>query len=251
VLWLQVAAGGLIILVGTIAKLDTKAGDKVAAKWVVAGAFVKWIQGDGWWLFPTVLLLSGLLGLLRKLTGPPWVWGTVHHYLDVFAEDCFFGESSDPLHHHRVTLFRRVRWRWSWCKYPWSGWVVAVERSGHTTRDHISSFRAPDDADQAEGIAGKAWTTRGVIRISNLPDLQADPTRAAAKAYALATHISEVAAHRRRPRSRSLCGIPIEVKNKRWGVLVLDSRSPEGIKSDSELLYRPVAKFLGKLLERL
>jgi hypothetical protein len=53
--------------------------------------------------------------------------------------------------------------------------------------------------------------------------------------------------------ARSYLGIPIEVKGKRWGVVVLDSRDPNGIKPPDGVTYatyKVMAKFLERLLER-
>jgi GAF domain-containing protein len=53
--------------------------------------------------------------------------------------------------------------------------------------------------------------------------------------------------------ARSYLGIPIEVKGERWGVIVLDSRSPNGIRPPEGLpydTYRVMAKFLEQMLER-
>lgn len=48
---------------------------------------------------------------------------------------------------------------------------------------------------------------------------------------------------------RSITAIPIEVNNKRWGVLVLDSVHPTGISSDAISNYTVTLALIGRLLE--
>ena len=202
------------------------------------------------WLLPILVLVSGALGTIRRVVGPPWVWDAVHHSLDALQRDVFETEKEDALHHHRVTLFKRVGWRWCFAKWPWSGWLLPVERSGHTTQLTRAAFRAPDDADNAEGVAGLTWASNRVRVIENLPDLSVGRDEDF-EAYARATGVTVSWLKSNMPKSRSFGGIPVEVKSKLWGVLILDSRSPNGIKKDSTNLYRPMSKVLAKLLERV
>jgi len=195
--------------------------------------------------------MSGGLGLLKKLLGPPWLWNTVHSYLDSFREEAFNVGLDDAQHHHRVTLFRYKPWYWHFRRWPWSGWLVPVERSGHTTQASISVYRAPDDADKAEGVAGMTWARRRIVNVSNLPDLSEDPSRDDMQRYAKATGMNLEVVKKKRPKARSFCGIPVEIKGEVWGVLVLDSRSADGINTNSQILYRPLGKFLAKILERV
>jgi len=118
-------------------------------------------------------------------------------------------------------------------------------------------FLAPDDADAAEGVAGLAWSCNKMIPVSELPDLYADQTDENIRVYATRTWLSpdlvKKRLNKRYAMARSYLGIPIEVKGKRWGVLVLDSRGsdgilkPEGLRYDT---YKVMAKFLERLLER-
>jgi hypothetical protein len=129
---------------------------------------------------------------------------------------------------------------------------MPVERSGHTTRRRISIFLAPDDADRAEGIAGQTWAQNQVVLVSDLPSLEGnDVSQEIIQEYARRTWISEDFAHSRRPQARSFCGIPVEVKGKLWGVIVIDSRGTKVAGTRSVRLYTLVGRFLGKLLEKV
>jgi hypothetical protein len=116
---------------------------------------------------------------------------------------------------------------------------------------------APDEADHAEGVAGKAWSCNGILYKRKLPDLYSDTSKENVAAYANETWLAEELVRKRMEEglslARSYLGIQIEVKGKRWGVIVLDSRKPDGILTpkgrDSER-YSVMAKFLGRLLER-
>jgi hypothetical protein len=171
--------------------------------------------------------------------------------LDYYRAEVFAVGADDAMHHHRVTLFRYKGWCLVRRQWPWSGWLLAQERSGHTTRIGISIFKAPDDADQAEGVAGKTWAKAGVVNVSHLPDLDDAPQEKDFESYSRATGVSVEWLKKRRPKARSFCGIPVEVKGASWGVIVLDSRNPDGIPVSSEVHFRPVGRILGKLLERV
>lgn len=69
--------------------------------------------------------------------------------------------------------------------------------------------------------------------------------------YAQRTWIAETwVLQKQRRHARSFCGIPVQVKGKLWGVIVLDSHNPEAIDQNADKFYRLIGRFLGKLLER-
>jgi hypothetical protein len=127
---------------------------------------------------------------MRKVVGPPWLWDAIHSYLDSFRDYAFPDQPGDMLHEHRVTLFKHVRWRWCLKKWPWSGWLVPVERSGHTTRRTSAVFRAPDEANDAEGVAGVTWASKSAVPVPELPDLSGQPSVAEISEYAKKTFVS-------------------------------------------------------------
>ena len=202
-----------------------------------------------WATIPLLMVALGLMQVTRWMIGPPWVWDTIHYLLDRFR-DYVFEEESGPLHHHRVTLFKYVRVRFCFRRWPWSGWLVPIERSGHTTRRSRTTFLAPDDADRAEGIAGQTWAQNRVVPLAKLPDINENPSCDALTEYARQTFVAEAWLQKQRQHAHSFCGIPVEVKGKLWGVIVLDSRNPEAIDQNAIRFYSLIGRYLGKLLER-
>jgi hypothetical protein len=265
---LQYVSISLVPVVGGLTKLPTDQLSKWKTWLPIIEPIGFYVQNEAWWL---LLLLSGLAGISKfacAYIGEPWVWKTIQTTLDELQSHAF-KQNADPLHHHRVTLFKhkqfrfRVKpWRskfWPWGKYRWplSGWLVPVARSGYTTQKTKTVFLAPDDADAAEGVAGQAWCCNWMIPVSGLPDLYANQTTENIEAYAKSTWLRSDLVKMRLVNNyamaRSYLGIPIEVKGRRWGVLVLDSRSPDGIWSPEGLryeTYKVMAKFLERLLER-
>ena len=114
---------------------------------------------------------------------------------------------------------------------------------------------APDNG-RPEGIAGQTWAAKGTIYKADLPSLEGRHTKEDIAFYAKETLVSSAFIKNRMSNNltmaRSYCGIPVEVKNRLWGVIVLDSMSPSGIKKpirQTALTYTVIAKFAGKLLE--
>ena len=239
---LQWIAGIVWVTIGASIKTDP-------SRWQLVSDFLIWLQQYAWVTVPSLTVALGLMQLVRLMIGPPWIWDTVHYLLDRFQGYVFEGESG-PLHHHRVTLFRYTRVRFWLCHWPWSGWLVPVERSGHTTRRSRTTFLAPDDADQAEGIAGQTWAQNRVVVVNGLPDINENPPCDVLAEYARRTWIAEAWLQKQSQHARSFCGIPVEVKGKLWGVIVLDSRSPGVIDEEAIRFYSLIGRYLGKLLER-
>jgi len=123
------------------------------------------------------------------------------------------------------------------------------------TRRRRKWFRASDDGQTVEGVAGQTWAEGRTILKENLPNLGASPTDDEINHYGksgflTAHHVRKQL--KRRPLPRSLCGIMVEVKAKPWGVIVIDSTSETLMAKDKiERFYAKNAKILGKLLERL
>jgi hypothetical protein len=139
--------------------------------WAIFASSLVWIQNRAWLLLFAVGIYLVISEIFRKVIGPPWVWDAIHHSLDLFQDYAFLPQPGDMLQDHRVTLFRHVRWRFCLMKWPWSGWLVPVERSGHTTRRTSVAFRAPDDANEAEGVAGVTWAGKLPVPVLDLPDM--------------------------------------------------------------------------------
>jgi hypothetical protein len=212
---------------------------------------VEAVQHAAWFAIPLLTIALGLAQIARNQIGPEWVWEHMHMLLDSFQESVFGDEVGD-LHHHRVTLFKRVRVGRGWRIWDWRGWLVPVERSGHATRKSKSAFRAPDNADRAEGVAGSAWAGRKTLYVEGLPDISGIPSSAALEQYSHQTRISSKWLSKHKPGSRSFCGIPFDVKGKRWGVVVLDSRNEQITQKAPQIdnFFKINGRYLSKLMER-
>lgn len=165
---LQWSSGIIVTIVGASLKADI---EEVRAWFPAAVRTLTWSQNNAWLLIPILTVVVGFAQVVRRTLGAPWVWAVVHSLLDILQKRAFGEEPEAPLHHHRATLFRHVTWKFCLRRWPWSGWLVPVERSGHATRRSSVFFRAPDDADRAEGVAGQTWACSGVIFRDNLPNL--------------------------------------------------------------------------------
>lgn len=259
---------GAIPLVSVVTQAD-------AEKWnhyPFVSAGLGWVQQNAWWLLVTMGLFLFLAKVVKKLVGPPWLWNTVSNILEDARLHMLRHTAADESHHNRVTLFKHVRcrfrmspWRlqrWPWGKrqgaspkwnHPWSGWLVPVMRTGHTSQRSKFVFLAPDDADDAEGVVGRTWCGNGV-EVKQLPEITLQSDVSALEEYARRSSVGVDLIRKRlasgKTMSRSFLGFPIEVKGKQWGVLVFDSRRSDGIKSVSNPTVALTAKMLGELLAR-
>jgi hypothetical protein len=219
--------------------------------WKFLKPLVESTQHAAWFTIPLLTIVVGVAQLIRNQIGPPWVWEHVHILLDSLQE-FVFGDEPGDLHHHRATLFKHVRFGRGWRLWDCRGWLVPLERSGHATRKSKSTFRAPDDADKAEGIAGSAWAGKRTTYVEGLPDVSGEPSHDAIETYATATRCTTKWLVKHKPSCRSLCGIPLDVKGKRWGVIVLDSRN-EQITQKTALIdnfFKINGRYFSKLMER-
>lgn len=164
---------------------------------------------------------------------------------------------------HRATLFVHRRfafWRtlpWWMDRHPWSGWLVPVVRSGHATQSVRSRFLAPDKAAKCEGIAGITWRQRATQTVTGLPALSNTSPPSDLEAYCRKTNTLMYWLQARLKAGEvppcALRGIPIEVDNKLWGVIVLDSKEPFPFGVDRTgqgHLTRMFSFTISKLLER-
>lgn len=236
----QYAAAGTVTVLGAVMAVKSPSIPVAFLRPIVAS-----LQRWAW----IVLVVAGPTAALAKIysdaIAQPWVWKGVETILEEFRKHVFSEECADgPQHHHRATLFRHVQckfWVWPWRgvnpwggkKWPCSGWLVPVARSGHTTQQTTVLFCAPDEADEAEGVAGLTWSKGGIIYVPDLPDLTS-PNGTDADEYIELTATPRKLLRKRvgssRKLPRALCGIPIFSNGSPWGVLVLDSRDPNGIK---------------------
>lgn len=128
-----------------------------------------------------------------------------------------------------------------------------MARSGHTNQNVLSVFKAPDDGDNAEGVAGLAWISKQPEYISELSEINTESSDAMIEEYAKDVNVSASFVKRRiakkRTNPRSLIAIPIEVNNQVKWIVVLDSRSPKDLREIADAAassYTPIISHLLK-----
>ena len=233
-------------------KADTKT--TIAQFGPFIGAILAILQANSWLILflsaCTIILLNSIL----RWIGEPWRWNAIQVVLDRLRDNVYKQTfQGEPYHYHRVTLFKHVPFSLRLRLWPWSGWLVPMARSGHTNQNINSVFKAPDNADNAEGVAGLAWRSKETEGISQLPEISSTSCNDLISEYANATNVSVALVKRRivknRPNPRSLIAIPIEVNNRVKWIVVLDSRSPQdlrGIADAAASSYTPIISHLLK-----
>jgi hypothetical protein len=196
----------------------------------------------------------------------PRVWQAVKNALDS-TQQHLFQESDGGFHKHRVTLFQRrlsypnaFHYVWNLKhfrsrKQPfWGGWLVPIRRSSHIGQQTKTVWFAPDRGDTAEGLAGQVWTNNLVIIAEELPILTKGSAPTAIAAYATKGFVTiawvEDRLQQEKMCARSFCGIPVEVNNKRWGVVIIDSIAAR-IPNADELRHVGLlmGQFIGNIIE--
>lgn len=215
----------------------------------------------------SMFLVVALLASIGLKVGDPWIWDKLQFILDEYKNKALNSKDSDPDHYHRVTLFKYKKFiglrkcpSGTW-KSPWNGneitggWLVPVLRSGHTSKKTSIVFAAPDNADQAEGIVGQAWSCKRPIIVVRLGEVKSTMSEQNKQKYAAKTFCSigivEHYIKTNRPAPRSIAAIPLEVDGKIWGVIVLDSRNATGVSEDAIVNYSLTAATISQLLERV
>lgn len=216
------------------------------------------VQETSFWWLAVLFLVGSLARLIRSAMRRPGLQALTRELLDAFQRHVF-DEVVDPPHHHRVTLFKHVRWNRGMF-WLGNGWLKAVQRSGHVARRTKYRWRASDDGKHLEGVAGRTWARDGVVIVQDLPDPLEEGLSPHRKEEAIASYAKKTWADRNwvtdrvgedQPFARSLCGIPVKVEGRLWGVLMLDSRSAAAKDADEiRKTYGLFGSILGKILER-
>lgn len=242
----------LIVLVETLAKIPQERVPSLA--WVVQFAVTwKWISTI------SLAAIGALADRLVASRGDPVIWDKIHDEMDQLQRKAFKRRAQgEPDAHHRATLYRWVKYQRWLCMPLWwrgQGWLVPVERSGHMTRECRSQWRASDRPEECTGIAGLAWGLSGVVHKADLPDLSNNPTLKTMTKYAEETGVDAEWLKREQKkghcRSRSFCAIQVRARQRPWGVIVLDSRSPDALPDSALKAFAGSSKKLNWLLERV
>lgn len=259
---IQVWAVGVSAAVGLLLKAPA---EKIPDWFAVGAALVRWFQSEAWWIIPGCAVVLGVARAGRTKLGEPWAWEGIQDILGKIRAHVV--KSDGPVHHHRVTLFKKVQWCW-WPNsrpkvwWPWgsgngpsSGWLISVARSDATILNRVV-FLAPDrQPDMAEGVAGQAWCLRRrSVWVSDLPAVTTQSPDADLEAYAAKTFISKDRLKRdlasKKTPGRAFWGIPIEVQGRLWGVIVIDSRQPDGLKKKLDASTTNLIDVLSGLAKR-
>lgn len=184
---------------------------------------------------------------------------------EAFHRDVASGVAQD---HNRVTLFkfkrhhvRLVNSHWltskgffSFFKRFWpSSYLVFYLRSGHQSQKTNVIFPVFDESDRSSSYAAYIWSVQGAGFVEGLPDLQNHPTEQNIADYSKYTYTEEetirsyIAKQRAMP--CSIAAIPLAVKGRPWGVLVLDSRWANGVNERSISNFRITVASIERILE--
>ena len=174
------------------------------------------------------------------------------YFVDVAKVD------QEQLYQHRVTLFKARRHLRDLGLNPlnWKNWKRALSvqcRSGTTYQHSSMRLRIDDDNEAAnEGVAGRAWFTNAAVTVS-LPEWPEDATGSddpRCVEYARLGFMSVKTASSVTVKSRSLSAHVVRTKTGvRWGVLVFDSRDPNGVSNQPE--RRHIMELSAHLLSQL
>lgn len=201
------------------------------------------------WLVPAALIVTPLVAWLRRKADKSRL-DAVHDLLDTIRDHVFKHGRFDHEQHRRVTLFKYKGFCFR--RWPWNqGWLVPLERSGKLTRRTTAIFRAPDDGEKCEGVAGKAWSGRDFTYVHGLPDLRCQPTDQDFAEYAEKSFIDVATLKKKPPQARSLCGTVLEVSGQPWGVLVIDSVGTELVTARAKTVFGLFSNALATQLKGL
>jgi hypothetical protein len=206
-----------------------------------------------------ILPVAAYATRLRRFLRSPVTWELVHKLLTQLQKSVF-KDVDDGRYNHRVTLFVKSRgFRWGWP--PWHSYLVPAERSGSHDRSSTTRFLCEPEKQgrKHEGVAGQTWVQEKIIEVKDLPDLYGDmddgAREVAIQEYAKKSWVP-VAWVRKRIKNngtmaRSFVGIPVEIRGRMAGVVILDSRNPRlPNRNKYQSAYDLVAKLLGELLEK-
>ena len=203
------------------------------------------------WVIPVLLVIAPLLAFMRRRFDSGRL-EHVHELLDQMCEKTFKNQNFDLPQHRRVTLFKHRKicfWRFPF----FGGFLVPIERSGADTRKTGSIFKVHDNGEKNEGVAGRVWSANSNLYVPNLPEIGGRCDPQALDDYAAKTFYprNKLSGLDKRPTARALMGIPVQVGNKKWGVIVIDSVRPTFNDRTAREAFQAIAKGLSSQLKGL
>ena len=231
---LQVIALGVVILASVLSFMPTPKKEK----WPVVVPYYESVLSNQAAIVTVSSTVVGVLAIALKCIGSPKDWKRIHRMLENFHSETFshLDDTDQPSEHHRVTMYRWKRWClfpgpgwWPWRNgvYPWSGWLIPIVRVGSTNPGKTIFLAKSGNKDEFEGVAGAAYVSvSGDLPIEDLPNtLRADKKTLAN--YAQKGFVSiewlERRVTRNQPCARCFRAVRLEVNNKPWGVMMIDT----------------------------
>lgn len=220
-------------------------------------------------LFLALWISVETINWTKTKRGNPKQKELIKFILNQYRGKAFYTQNDDAEDHHRVTLFKFKGRHIQFKNSHWTGrrtiinrlrrlWprphLVFFLRSGKLSQNTNAVFPVFDDSDKANGWAAHVWSTGRAEVVEHLPEiLNGEENKAIEREYAAKTKstIEVVRNYKaaRRPMPRAIAAIPIEVHGSPWGVLVLDSRRPDGVSQDSIDNFRITVATIQKILE--
>lgn len=268
------AASGYIYVIGGMLSsliiwlMDVKKDDKWIEQKPILWLLIDRFQEMAIWLLLMVGLVIAATAIMKRMADP-WVVEKLQFILDEY-QDRVFKNLNVPKDHNRVTLFKfkkNLFFRRHWLESEVSTWfpfktrrfcgdyLVPYMRSGHLTLNTKTIFYIDsENSAKSQGVAGLAWSQRGVVILPDLPEITSNTKTKARENYATVTKSSvrfleRYLAEGRIP-SRAMAAMPVECNGKLWGVIVLDSLDPLGVTAASVEHYTLTVALIGHLLER-
>lgn len=248
--------------------MDVKKDDKWIEQKPILWLLIDRFQDMAIWLLITVAVVIAATAIMKRMADP-WVVEKLQFILDEY-QDRVFKNLNVPKDHNRVTLFKYKRnlfFRRHWLESGMSTWLpfktrrfcgdylVPYMRSGHLTLNTKTIFFIDsENSANSQGVAGQAWSKRGVVILPDLPEITRNSRPKVRENYATVTKSSvrfleRYLAEGRTP-SRAMAAMPVECNGKLWGVIVLDSLDPLGVTAESVEHYTLTVALIGHLLER-
>jgi hypothetical protein len=203
------------------------------------GAHLRWISEHGF-AFGTSLAFYVLVSkVVRYFAGDRSNnRKQIKRILDALQKAFFQDVQSDELFKHRVTLFRACRSYW-FLPVGRYKYLRLYARSGTRYQNSATFFCIDGESEGAnEGVAGQAWFRDAQVTAPNLsawPDGDASETNPVCQSYLEGGYLPFDKTKSLQIKSRSISATVVRNKaGERWGVLVLDSRDPNGIQLNSE-----------------
>lgn len=228
-------------------------------------------QGLSWvWLIIIILLFA--IGYLLKVFTPSGAWIIIKTLIDDCHEIAYPDHQDGAMHEHRITLYQyqslllwpygkrdwtNKPWYNPWGRKlrPWTGWLVPKVRSGHTTQSLRSVFIANKNRAISEGVCGQAWLNKVAVKPTTIRSINQSSAARRIDQYCKDCWGDPDMVKKRlkdgfKP-PLAIAAIPIKVHGEIWGILCLDSVSPDAISESYNNDLSMIVRSFERLLENM